>query len=155
MRHAVPDVRNDCFCERHVTPDSRTQVLSQTRKNHVCTCDLCEWVECSVYSRTSSIASCVRRAHSSTFSSDPSVDESAGDVFPGTPPIKSGSQSWASVRSCTVLVRLTPAALPTTISTLTDRTPRKMPSSHVLLRKSTFSPDSMPFSLAFLPLAHS
>ena len=32
MRHAVLDVRNDCFCERHMKPDSMTQVLSHTRK---------------------------------------------------------------------------------------------------------------------------
>ena len=78
----------------------------------------------------------------------------------------SGSQRSASVRRCTVLVRQTPAALPRIISAHTDRTSRKMPSSHMLLsfaswpslgclRKSTFSPNSMPLSLASLLLERS
>ena len=43
------NLKIECFCERHMKPPSGTQVLSHTRKNHVRACDLCEWVECSVY----------------------------------------------------------------------------------------------------------
>ena len=60
----------------------------------------------------------------------------------------SGSQRSTSVRRCTVLVRQTPAALPTIISALTDRTPRKMPSSHMLLSFASSAWLSCPWTLS-------
>ena len=49
MRHAVLDVKNDCFVRDTVNPDSKTQILGHREKNHVCGSATHAWVECGVY----------------------------------------------------------------------------------------------------------
>ena len=110
--------------------------------------------------RTSSISSCGRLTPSSTFSSGLSVDESAGDVFHawdsfdevcglwlptlafGSPLLSPGSPDFSSTGDNHFHAHRADS--------------RKIPfSPHAALLCQHFSPNSMPLSLAFLPLERS